>query len=59
MGRSVWRAWSPDPAFEFLAVVAVEHGMSFVRSIARLITVRHRGNVLAEGTMEQVSNARQ
>ena len=30
--------------------------MGFVRSIARQVTVLHQGSVLAEGTMDQVSN---
>lgn len=38
------------------SVVVVEHDMGFVRSIARKITVLHQGSVLAEGTMDQVSN---
>ncbi|MBS3669583.1 urea ABC transporter ATP-binding protein UrtD [Vreelandella boliviensis] len=38
------------------SVVVVEHDMGFVRSIARQVTVLHQGCVLAEGTMDQVSN---
>lgn len=38
------------------SVVVVEHDMGFVRSIARKVTVLHQGSVLAEGTMDQVSN---
>ena len=38
------------------SVVVVEHDMGFVRSIARQVTVLHQGSVLAEGTMDQVSN---
>lgn len=38
------------------SVVVVEHDMGFVRSIARTVTVLHQGSVLAEGTMDQVSN---
>ena len=38
------------------SVVVVEHDMGFVRSIARQVTVLHQGGVLAEGTMDQVSN---
>ena len=40
------------------SVVVVEHDMGFVRSIARKVTVLHQGSVLAEGTMDQVSNDR-
>lgn len=37
-------------------VVVVEHDMEFVRSIARTVTVLHEGQVLAEGTMQEVQN---
>ncbi|SFM67371.1 urea ABC transporter ATP-binding protein UrtD [Marinobacter zhejiangensis] len=40
------------------SVVVVEHDMGFVRSIAKKVTVLHQGSVLAEGTMDQVSNDR-
>jgi urea transport system ATP-binding protein len=36
------------------SVVVVEHDMEFVRSIARTVTVLHEGQVLAEGTMDEV-----
>ena len=35
-------------------VIVVEHDMEFVRSIAREVTVLHRGSVLAEGTMDEI-----
>jgi len=38
------------------SVVVVEHDMSFVRSIAKTVTVLHQGSVLAEGTMDQIQN---
>ncbi|PVY75751.1 urea transport system ATP-binding protein [Tamilnaduibacter salinus] len=38
------------------SVVVVEHDMGFVRSIARTVTVLHQGSVLAEGSMDAVSN---
>jgi urea transport system ATP-binding protein len=38
------------------SVVAVEHDMDFVRSIARTVTVLHEGSVLAEGSMDVVQN---
>lgn len=38
------------------SVVVVEHDMSFVRSIARKVTVLHEGHVLAEGSMDEVQN---
>ena len=36
------------------SVVVVEHDMEFVRSIARTVTVLNEGQVLAEGSMQQV-----
>jgi urea transport system ATP-binding protein len=36
-------------------VVVVEHDMDFVRSIAKTVTVLHEGHVLAEGTMNEVT----
>jgi urea transport system ATP-binding protein len=36
------------------SVVVVEHDMSFVRSIARRVTVLHEGHVIAEGDMDTV-----
>jgi urea transport system ATP-binding protein len=38
------------------SIVVVEHDMSFVRSIARRVTVLHEGSVLAEGDMDKVQN---
>src|SRR5712692_2425057 len=38
------------------SVVVVEHDMSFVRSIARRVTVLHEGHVIAEGAMDKVQN---
>ncbi len=38
------------------SVVVVEHDMDFVRSIARKVTVLHEGHVLAEGSMDEVTN---
>jgi urea transport system ATP-binding protein len=41
------------------SVIVVEHDMEFVRSIARQVTVLHEGNVLAQGSIDEVqSNAR-
>jgi urea transport system ATP-binding protein len=36
------------------SIVVVEHDMSFVRSIARRVTVLHEGQVIAEGDMGKV-----
>ncbi|MDP5033050.1 urea ABC transporter ATP-binding protein UrtD [Paraglaciecola sp.] len=38
------------------SVVVVEHDMSFVRSIARTVTVLHQGSVLAEGSMAHIQS---
>jgi urea transport system ATP-binding protein len=38
------------------SLVVVEHDMSFVRSIARKVTVLHQGSVLAEGSMDEISD---
>ncbi len=40
------------------SVVVVEHDMAFVRSIARKVTVLHEGQVLAEGSIDEVQNDR-
>ena len=38
------------------SVVVVEHDMDFVRSIARRVTVLHEGQVLADGTMDEIQH---
>ena len=38
------------------SVMVVEHDMSFVRQIARTITVLHQGGKLAEGSVRDVEN---
>lgn len=38
------------------SVVVIEHDMTFVRQIARKVTVLHQGSVLCEGTVDQVQN---
>jgi urea transport system ATP-binding protein len=38
------------------SVVVIEHDMTFVRQIARKVTVLHQGTVLCEGTVDQVQN---
>jgi len=37
-----------------LAVLVVEHDMSFVRQIARGVTVLHYGRIFSEGTLEEI-----
>ena len=37
-------------------IVVIEHDMEFVRSIAEFVTVLHNGQVLAEGTMEEIQH---
>jgi ABC-type uncharacterized transport system ATPase subunit len=39
---------------ERATVIVVEHDMSFIRMIARRVTVMHQGEVFAEGTMEEI-----
>jgi urea transport system ATP-binding protein len=36
------------------SVIVIEHDMTFVRQIARKVTVLHQGTVLCEGTVDQV-----
>ncbi len=38
------------------SIVVIEHDMTFVRQIARRITVLHQGTVLCEGSVDQVQN---
>ncbi len=38
------------------SVIVIEHDMDFVREIADRVTVMHLGKILAEGSMEKVSN---
>lgn len=38
------------------SIIVIEHDMTFVRQIARKVTVLHQGNVLCEGTVDQVQN---
>ena len=37
-------------------ILIVEHDMAFVRQLATMVTVLHLGQVLSEGTMEEVQN---
>ena len=38
------------------SIIVIEHDMEFVRDIADRVTVMHLGKILAEGSMEDVSN---
>lgn len=38
------------------SIVVIEHDMTFVRQIARKVTVLHQGTVLCEGTVDDVQN---
>ena len=38
------------------SIVVIEHDMTFVRQIARTVTVLHQGTVLCEGTVDEVQN---
>ena len=39
-------------------LIVIEHDMTFVRQIARTVTVLHEGKMLAEGTVDEVQNDR-
>lgn len=39
------------------SIVVIEHDMTFVRQIARKVTVLHQGTVLCEGTVDEVQNS--
>lgn len=38
------------------SLIVIEHDMTFVRQIARKVTVLHQGSVLCEGSVEEVQN---
>ncbi len=38
------------------SIIVIEHDMTFVRQIARKVTVLHQGSVLCEGNVDQVQN---
>jgi urea transport system ATP-binding protein len=38
------------------SIIVIEHDMTFVRQIARKVTVLHQGTVLCEGNVDQVQN---
>jgi len=38
------------------SLIVVDHDMSFVRDIADRVVVMHQGKILAEGTVEEISN---
>ena len=40
---------------QYKTVVVVEHDMAFVRELGVKVTVLHEGSVLAEGSIDQVS----
>jgi branched-chain amino acid transport system ATP-binding protein len=37
-----------------VTILAVEHDMSFVRQVARRVTVLHLGRIFAQGTVEEI-----
>ena len=41
------------------AVIVVEHDMQFVRETATMVTVLHDGEILCEGSMDEVQNNKQ
>ena len=40
-------------------IIVVEHDMKFVKEVASWVTVLHDGEVLCEGTMDEVQNNQQ
>lgn len=38
------------------SIIVIEHDMTFVRQIARKVTVLHQGHVLCDGTVDEVQN---
>jgi len=38
------------------SLIVIEHDMTFVRQIARKVTVLHQGSILCEGSVEEVQN---
>jgi urea transport system ATP-binding protein len=38
------------------SIIVIEHDMTFVRQIARKVTVLHQGHVLCEGSVDEVQN---
>src|SRR5438105_737556 len=38
------------------SIIVIEHDMTFVRQIARTVTVLHQGTILCEGTVDEVQN---
>ncbi|MGD1083943.1 MAG: urea ABC transporter ATP-binding protein UrtD [Verrucomicrobiota bacterium] len=38
------------------SIIVIEHDMTFVRQIARKVTVLHQGTILCEGTVEKIQN---
>ena len=39
------------------SIIVIEHDMTFVRQIARKVTVLHQGTVLCEGSVDEVQNS--
>ena len=37
-------------------IVVIEHDMTFVRQLARKVTVLHQGTMLCEGSVDEVQN---
>jgi urea transport system ATP-binding protein len=37
-------------------LLVIDHDMTFVRQIARTVTVLHEGQILSQGTMKEVQN---
>ena len=53
--RTETAALHPHASRKDRSVIVIEHDMEFVREIADRVTVMHLGKILAEGSMEKVS----
>ena len=40
---------------ERMTILVVEHDMTFIRQMARRITVMHLGTIFAQGTMDEIT----
>jgi urea transport system ATP-binding protein len=45
-----------ETIFKDRSIIVVEHDMSFVRQVARIVTVLHHGKLLAEGSLAEIEH---
>lgn len=59
-GMTAQETWKTGEMIQTLmkdkTVIVIEHDIDFVRQIAQTITVLHQGQVLAEGTYDEITN---